>query len=283
MKPIGQFEPIIGDDLGFKTCRYFDVPEEYGFKAIQKHNDCPLTNERWDALIKFAEAWYYQYEIVGRTFTDFLRILQNSYDIGADTLERVLEVYNDDIAKPILGRTEKTTYDLVNAGSESIKEDETASGSTESTKDNTGTIDTTSSAESTRTDNLTQSVVGENARIDTPINSDSPNTQVPSEVDKSTNTTNNTGTQKTDSSGTGKETQNLKETLNQEDTNTRNLTRSGDTEHSQTGTVITELSDLGVRPNYESLNGYIDNNRTYLKVFTDLFKDCFSFNDVITW
>ena len=283
MEPIGQFEPIIGDDLGFKTCRYFDVPEEYGFKALQNHTDTPLTNERWDLLIKFAESWYYQYEIVGRTFADFLRILQNAYDIGADTLERVLEVYGDDIAKPILGRTEKTTYDLVNAGSESSKEDETASATADIVKDNTGTVGTEVTSDSTRTDDLTQTVTGESAHIDTPINSDVPNSQVPSEVDKSTNTTKNTGTQKTDNNGSTTETQNLKETTTQEDTNTRNLTRSGDSEHTQTGTVVTELSDLGVRPNYETLNGFIDNNRTYLKVFINLFNDCFSFNDVITW
>lgn len=283
MKPIGQFEPIIGDDLGYKTCRYFDVPEEYGFKAILKHDDCPLTNERWDVLIKFAEAWYYQYEIVGRTFADFLRILQNAYDIGADTLERVLEVYGDDIAKPILGRTEKTTYDLVDAGSESSKEDETATGTADIVKDNTGTVGTEITSESTRTDDLTEAVTGENAHIDTPINSDVPNSQVPSEVDKSTNTTKNTGTQKTKGSSGATETQNLKESTTQEDSNTRNLTRSGDSEHTQTGTVVTELSDLGVRPNYETLNGFIDNNRSYLKVFINLFNDCFAFNDVITW
>ena len=37
----------------------------------------------------------------------------------------------------------------------------------------------------------------------------------------------------------------------------------------------TTLSDLGVRPNYETLNGFLDNNRTLYTVFNNFFKDCF--------
>jgi hypothetical protein len=43
----------------------------------------------------------------------------------------------------------------------------------------------------------------------------------------------------------------------------------------------TRLSDLGVRPNYESLNGFLDQNRTAYTVFNNLFKNCFM--NAIAW
>lgn len=53
--------------------------------------------------------------------------------------------------------------------------------------------------------------------------------------------------------------------------------------HTQTGVVRTELSDLGVRPNYESLNGFLDNNRTLLQVFFGIFSGCFTLAQSMRW
>lgn len=97
----------------------------------------------------------------------------------------MLEVYDSDIAKPILGRTEKITYDLSNIA----------------TGDNNS----------------------ESNHIDIPR--DNPLDESPTYKDGSVSEINNTT--------------------------------------KQTGTQTTELSDLGVRPNYETLNGFLDNNRTY--------------------
>lgn len=263
MEPLTPYNEIIGDDLGYRTVRLSAVPDGYGFESVKPHDDCPLTKASWERFVDFAKRYYRHFEIVGRTYQDFADNLQLSYDIGADTLERQLEVYQDDIAKPILGRTEKTTYDLTNT-------DENTGSDSETVK-----VESTANDDSTTTNNLTTNTdtTGQTDNIDVPIDASNPNSQIPSTVSKNTrnDTTTNTGTIKLENTSTGSE-----------DT-TRNLNRSDRGTHAQTGTVVTELSDLGVRPNYESLNGFIDNNRTDLAVFVWLFRDCFAFYDVITW
>ena len=227
MQLIDNFDPIIGDNLGYATMPYNRVPAGYGFDTIAPKADCPLTTAKWAELIDFAQRYYAKFEIVGDTLTDFKDNLQTYYDKGADTFERVLEVYDDDIAKPILGRTEKVTYDEKNTENES--------------SDNTGTT--------SGTNNNQQDV------IDVPVDASDPNTQTPSQV--------------------------IKDNGGNESENTNEYNR--DYEHTHTGTVVTELSDLGVRPNYESLNGFIDNNRTYYDVFVWLFRDCFQIADFLVW
>lgn len=263
IQKIDKYPDIIGDDLGYNSPRYSQVPSGYGFESIQKHDDCPLTNAKWDTFVDFAKRYYRHFEIVGRTWKDFADNLQLSYDIGADTLERQLEVYQDDIAKPLLGRTEKVTYDLANDSENTGTDSETVK------------VESTASDDTTTTNNLqTQTETeGQTDNIDVPVDASNPNSQIPSNVTKNTgtDTTNNTGTVKLESTSNGSE-----------DT-TRNLNRSDRGKNTQTGTVTTELSDLGTRPNYESLNGFIDNNRTDLAVFVWLFRDCFTFGDVLTW
>lgn len=259
MDPIDPFKPIVGDDAGYATPRLNQLPEGYGFSALTQHDDCPLTNAMWVKLIDFASRYYRHFEIVGRTYEDFQTNLQLSYDIGADTLERQLEVYGEDIAKPILGRTEKVTYNLQNTNSGGYDDTENIDVNDEST-DN-----------STVTNNLITENEGQTDNIDVPIDASNPNTQTPSSIAKQTNSTSNTGTVGTQTTGNGTST------------TVRTFNHKDDSETAQTGTVETELSDLGVRPNYESLNGFIDNNRTYYSVFVWLFRDCFAFNDVMTW
>lgn len=227
MQLLDNFDPIVGDDLGYHTTRYNKVPAEYGFKALQSRDSCPLTKAKWNDLVDFAERYYAKFEIVGETYQDFKDNLQLFYDKNADTFERQLEVYDDDIAKPILGRTEKTTYNLTDNDAETVAME----------------------GESNDTGN------GQNSIIDVPIDASNPNSQTPSQIDTNEQTNNGTTSSETN----------------------RNL------EHKQTGTVETVLSDLGVRPNYESLNGFLDNNRTYYDVFVWLFRECFQLNDYLIW
>ena len=222
---LDNFDPIIGDDLGINGPRYSKVPAGFGFDSLKQRADCPLTNARWDDLIDFSNRYYAKFEIMGETWADFRDRLQLFYDKGADTFERLLEVYNDDIAKPILGRTEETTYDL--------------------TDTNTGTVKDTGTVGNNGT-NKTKV-------IDVPA--DNPDDDTPTQRDETENN----------------------------NTQTNDLTRTDDLTHKQTGSVKTELSDLGVRPNYESLNGFLDNNRTYYDVWVGLFKDCFAINDYLVW
>lgn len=225
MERITEFKPIYGDTVGYKAPRLEQVPNNFGFDSVIPHDDCPLTISRWDKLTAFATKWYRKYEIVGETYADFALNLQLAYDAKADTIERQLEVYNDDIAKPILGRTEKHTYDI-----------------TDDTDENT-----------TSSINNTNDGTNEGSIIDVPI--DNPADDTPSQRTKDTSKNIIDGNSTIEHSNTVK----------------------------RTGTETTELSDLGVRPNYESLNGFLDNNRTDLEFFVTVFKDCFAINDFLKW
>lgn len=44
----------------------------------------------------------------------------------------------------------------------------------------------------------------------------------------------------------------------------------------KTGSETEDWSDVGVAPNYELLNGFLDNNRTFYQVFVSYFRNCFT-------
>lgn len=247
IKKLEPYKPKRGDDMGIIYPRYSQVPQEYGFQSIQPRSACPLTIQIWDELIDFAERYYYKFEIVGSTWVDFQSNLQLMYDKNSDTFERLMEVYYDDVAKPVLGRTEKRTYDTMYE----TEQEDTSTGASDTTV--TNDLQTTVATE------------GQTTNIDVPVNATNPNTQTPSSISRDTNddTTQNTGTVTTDYDATD------------------NRQSKGTQKH--TGTEIIELSDLGVRPNYETLNGFLDNNRTYYDVFVWMFQDCFSINDYLVW
>lgn len=188
-------EPIAGDDAPFWSLHYRDVPTPFRLADAWEvlTDDLPLMQNRKDGIITAFDLHYGRYEINADTYQDFLDLLKETLLINADTVERLLEVYDSDIAKPILGREETRTL--------TIEEEGIADASSEN-------ID---------------------VPADNPLD-DKPTTKG----------------------------------------------RSG-----QTSNVVrdeierTTLSDLGVRPNHETLNGFLDNNRTIYTVFNNLFKDCF--------
>ena len=192
---------IIGDDLPYNTQWYRKVPAGFGFDVLDYPTDRPLTYALKDKLNAFANDYYRNYEIVGTTYADFQVNLQIALLENIDTFEKMMAVYDDDIAKPLQSRTIKRTYDI----------EDTNSGDTSSTVTNTN--------------------------YDLPI--DNPNGQA---VDKSTGDGNTTAT------------------------NT----------YKHKGTETEDWSDVGVAPNYQLLNGFLDNNRTYYNVFVNFFTDCFT-------
>ena len=212
-------KPVPGDDLAYVSVRYEDVPTGFRIKdLVVDQDDCPLTYALWADICAKADLVYARHEIVGDTIADFFDGLRRAYQMNADTFERLLEVYNDDIAKPILGRTETVTYGK--AG---------------------------------------QPVTVKQTHVDTEVRqADTQHIDVPIEGEDD-NPTYKDGTTSKVLSGKVEDTS------------------------EQTGTVTTELSDLGVRPNYESLNGFLDNNRTALNVFCDMFKNCFTLHRTMTW
>ena len=195
------FDPVTGDDEPYWTIHYRDVPEPFRLSdawAVMT-DDLPLMQGKKDDFVKAFDLHYSRYEINAETYQDFLDMLQEVLLINADTIERLLEVYDSDIAKPILGREETRTL--------TIEEEGIADASSEN--------------------------------IDVPA--DNPLDDKPT------------------SKG-----------------------RSGQTSNVVRDEVeTTRLSDLGVRPNYETLNGFLDNNRTLYTVFNNLFKNCFM--NTIAW
>ena len=189
------FEPIAGDDRPLWTLHYRDVPEPFRLAdawAILT-DTLPLLQSRKNGVITAFDLHYGRYEINADTYQDFLDLLKETLLINADTMERLLEVYDSDIAKPVLGREETRTL--------TIEEEGIADASSEN--------------------------------IDVPA--DNPLDDKPT------------------SKG-----------------------RSGQTSNVVRDEIeTTTLSDLGVRPNHETLNGFLDNNRTIYTVFNNFFKDCF--------
>lgn len=209
---------VPGDNWPYNTMAYKDVPSGFRIRDMPVPADCPMTAVVWERLCDAADLVYQDHEIVGRTVADFHENLKKHWVIHADTFERLLEVYHDDIAKPIIGRTEKTTY---------------------------GEPDNPVTMIDTRVD--TERRKADNKHYDVPISNDvgDPSMQDTSETYVDSGDVTNT--------------------------------------HTHSGVVVTELSDIGVRPNYEILNGFLDNNRTYVRVFCDMLKDCFTLHMSIRW
>lgn len=221
---------VIGDDLPYDTVIYREVPA--GFRIGDLVTDAedpqqwqvmdparyPLTAAVWDRLTAEADLVFAEHEIVGRTIADFRDGLARAWAMNGDTFERLLTVYDDDIANPILGRTEIVTY---------------------------GTPGHPVTITDTHTDTERRKTKADH--VDVPVDGSE---GVPTYTD---------GAESWVQSGTVTD------------------------KHEHTGQVKTELSDLGVRPNYESLNGFLDNNRTALKVFTDIFAGCFTLHRSMTW
>jgi hypothetical protein len=195
MKRYDYFEPIVGDDEPYWTLRYRDVPEPFRLRDawVIMTDTLPLVQNKKDAFITAFDSHYGRYEINAETYQDFLDMLQEVLLINADTVERLLEVYDSDIAKPILGREETRTLEVTEIG--------------------TGTTDA--------------------SNIDIPA--DNPD----------------------------------------DDNPTNRSTGAANSNVARDEIETTRLSDLGVRPNYETLNGFLDNNRTAYAVFNNLFKNCF--------
>ena len=207
---------------------YFDLPITVKGAPTTR---CPLLKSVWSILESNFNLYYATREIGGESEYDFFNMMQSCLNRNADTFERQLEVYYDDIAKPILGRVEKVTYD------------------TDDTRKNTGNTKLQHGLSTTRNETGADTM----HHVEVPVDAD--NTY---QHDRSRDIT-NYGRGVTDvNSGT--------------DTNNVDLTD----ERTMKGTVTTELSDLGVRPNYESLNGFLDNNRTFIQEFIDKFQECFA-------
>lgn len=223
---VSEFYKDVDDDCKISALdtSYFDIPKDDGIT-------CPRLKAVFPLLCVNFDMYYATREIGGSSEYDFFMMMQSCLNRNADTLERQLMVYDDDIANPILGRTEKVTYDL------------------KDNRKNTGNTKFNHGLSTTRTQTGSET----NHHIEVPV--DTPLYDVDRSRDKI-----DFNNRRTIDTNTG------------EDINTVNL----NDDRTNTGTVTTELSDLGVRPNYESLNGFLDNNRTFIQQFINVFEECFA-------
>lgn len=235
------YEFMAEDNPPSITMMYQDISEEFkiknldtsyfDFERVEGQTSCPRLKAVWKLLCENFDLYYATRDIGGFSEYDFFCTMQSCLNRNADTFERQLMVYDDDIANPILGRTEVTTYDTTD------KRD----GSNIS-EVNYGQITT-----------RTQDGEEINHHVEVPADNeyyDTDRTRDKLEFKDRGTTDANSGTDQ--SSSTDDETRKM------------------------TGTVTTELSDLGVRPNYESLNGFLDNNRTFIQEFINKFEECFT-------
>ena len=61
-----------------------------------------------------------------------------------------------------------------------------------------------------------------------------------------------------------------------EDYNAGSSVSAMDDEQKRTGTQTTEISSLGIKPNVEYMNEYLENNKTFIQYFIESFEECFA-------
>lgn len=235
------YEFMAEDNPPSITMMYQDISEEFkiknldtsyfDFERIEGQTSCPRLKAVWKLLCENFDLYYATRDIGGFSEYDFFCMMQSCLNRNADTFERQLTVYDDDIANPILGRTEKVTYDTLDENK------------TDATSELNHGLISTKTHGGEEIDHHVE-VPADNQYYDIDRTRD-----VIEFKDRAT-TVADTGTDRTlDSADQSKKT---------------------------TGTVTTELSDLGVRPNYEALNGFLDNNRSFIQEFINKFEECFT-------
>ena len=105
-----EWRPVPGDDGPYLTMSYRDVPKGFRITDLEPVANAPLTAQYWTRLTQYADLHFRNHEVVGKTLMDFFNNIQDSYYLNADTLEKALEVYYEDIAKPTQSRTIKRTH-----------------------------------------------------------------------------------------------------------------------------------------------------------------------------
>lgn len=235
---IPRFDPVIGDDLPYHSIVYKDVPEGFRISDLEPLTGCPLSAQYWQRLTGYANLHFRNHEIIGKTFVDFFENLRDSYLMNADTLEKALEVYYDDIAKPTQSRTIKRTHEETETLPNGSVERKTVYGHKVGREgDSSGT-----------TTNIEFAIEGTD---ETPSDKG-----VTSSKAKDSETHSGTDTETEATTG-----------------GTRKLT-TNDSE---------DWSDVGVAPNYELMNGFLDNNRTMEMIFISFFNDCFTIQEALRW
>lgn len=153
MEKLTKYLPISGDDDGIFSIPLRNVSDEYNFKSLEFPATHPLTYAVKDKLVDFANKYYRNYDIVGYTVSDFAWNLQIDLMENLDTFEKMLAVYDDDIAKPTQSRTIKREYDITDDNEQSSDgSNSTSASDSTTTKTFELPIDNSASQETERTE-----------------------------------------------------------------------------------------------------------------------------------
>lgn len=222
---------------------YKDVDEEYKIDnldtsyfalSVEKNGvittRCPLLASVWNILVTNFNMYYATREIGADTEVEFFNRLQSCLNRNADTYEVQLEFYFNDTNKPVIGRTEKITYDVTDTHEQ----------------------DVASVNKYGRT--ATERNSGAEMYHHVEVPADSPEDDTDRIRDK-----NEYGKVVSNKDG-GK------------DTNVSSV----DGEQKRTGTQTTEISSLGIKPNVEYMNEYLETNKTFIQYFIESFEECFA-------
>lgn len=191
---------------------------------------CPLLDAVWNTLVSNFELYYATREIGGESEYDFFNMLQSCLNRNADTYETQLEFYYEEVNKPVIGRTEKITYNITDKREQDVA-NVTKYG---------------------HSDRNTESGSDLAHHVDVPA--DSPENDTDRYRDK---------------------TDFGKVTFNKEGGGDTNVSAVDD-EAKRTGSQTTELSSLGIKPNVEYMNEYLDTNKTFIQYFIESFEECFA-------
>ena len=243
---MNEYDIVNVDTPAQVTEMYQDIDEDYKIDNLDTsyfddttrngEPSCPRLKTVFPLLCKNFNLYYATREIGGMSEYDFFCMMQSCLNRNADTFERQLAVYDDDIANPILGRTEEVIYNTTDK------------------RDGSGTSSMHYGLKTERS-NTGKEI---DHHIEVPRDADDSQAN-PFDRDRTRDIL-EFENRKTTDENSGTDT----------GSNTTNDTRK------MTGTVTTKLSDLGVRPNYESLNGFLDENRTFIQEFINKFEECFS-------
>lgn len=96
----------------FTSERYRDIPEQFKFNELIFPSRCVLLTQYKDELTELADRYYRNHEIVGDTYVDFFEDLQLKLDMRADSLERILVAYSQDLDNFNIGNKSVTEYDV---------------------------------------------------------------------------------------------------------------------------------------------------------------------------
>lgn len=262
MLPLKKPNPIKGDDLPYNTIALRDCPDGFHFSALIPDASLVHTYEIWSELVGFAEKYYADWEVNGRTLADWLYGLQESYDANKLTFEKMLEtlanVKYDHGQRIVTSRSDMLTRNEKRTRSKEESDDNLTS---ESGSDKRSTSDATMTA---------QNGVSKDTVLAFDSDNDDPSKKTDTEQYQSGNANG------TDAGSYDKDVA----------SHTSRGAMEGEDSNGSSINEITESTDTDRFQGEDSLEYYkrlMENYPNIFMKFVDMFKDDFLIHEVLIW